>query len=115
MRLLQILKRPPWRTIVPGCSLLLALLAAYFIWHPGLDIRDGRHDRGRNGIWISHAWLGGDEWFKKNGKTNDLQRFRDATRIKELAARLRQHHFPDVSPHLSPGEPDGSLPPVDAA
>ena len=115
MTLPQTLRRPPWRTIIPGCSLLLAFWVGYLLWTPGLDVRDGRHDRGRNGIWLSHGWLGGDAWFVQNGKTNEISRYRDPGRIHELAGRLRRHHITDVFPHLCPAEPDGNLPPVDAA
>jgi len=114
MNILQSMKRPPWRTIVPGCCLLLAFWSGYLLWRPGLDVRDGRHDRGHNGIWLGHGWLGGDDWFIRNGKTNEFARFRDPARIRELAAQLRRHHISDVFPHLCPAEPDGSLPSVDA-
>lgn len=114
MNIWQKTKRPPWRTIIPGCGLLLAICAAYLLWRPGLDVRDGRHDRGRNGIWLGHGWLGGDDWFIKNNKTNELTRFRDPARIRELAERLRRHHITDVFPHLCPAEPDGELPSVNA-
>lgn len=87
----------------------------YLLWHPGLDVRDGRHDRGNNGIWLSHGWLGGDDWFVRNGKTNEMQHYRDPGRIRELADRLRRHHITDIFPHLCPAELDGSLPPVNAA
>jgi hypothetical protein len=109
------LKRPPWRTVSVGVGLLLALWVAYGLWSPGLDIRDGRHDRGRNGIWLSHGWLGADEWFVRNSKTNEFTRYRDATLVQELAAKLRRHHITDVFPHLCPAEPDGRLPAVDEA
>lgn len=110
----RFIKRPPWRTIIPGCVLLAALWVGYWLWSPGLNVRDGRHDRGRNGIWLGHGWLGGDDWFVRYGKTNEFARFRDPARIRELATQLRRHHITDVYPHLCPAEPDGTLPPVDS-
>ena len=86
----------------------------YHTWQPGLVIKDGRHDRHANGIWIGHGWLGGDQWFIENHKTNQFARFRDPKRIEELAQKLRTHHITDVYPHLCPTEFDGSLPPIDA-
>ena len=37
--------------------LLLLLVGAlfYVLWPTGRDLPDGRHDRGRNGIWIAHG------------------------------------------------------------
>ncbi len=87
----------------------------YWFWNPGLDIRDGRHDRGRNAIWLAHGWLGGDEWFTRYGKTNEFERYRNPSRIRELATKLRRHHITNVFPHLCPANVDGSLPPVNAA
>lgn len=105
--------RPPWRTIL----LLAALLAAggifWAVWTPGLALEDGRHDRGRNGIWLSHGWLGADAWFK--GREGDIPRFREPAAIEALAARLRDAHITDAFPHLAPAEADGSLPPADDA
>jgi hypothetical protein len=115
MNLWRNMKRPPWRTVIPGCSLLLVLPFGYLLWAPGLDVRDGRHDRSRNGIWLSHGWLGGDDWFIRHRKTNEFIRYRDPARIRELAEKLRSHHITDVFPHLCPAEPDGKLPAVDAA
>jgi hypothetical protein len=112
---LKILIRPPWRTVCAAAILLVAGWTGWWLWTPGLDVRDGRHDRGRNGIWLGHGWLGADEWFVQNGKTNQLARFRDPGQIAQLATRLRQHHIADVFPHLCPVGPDGKLPPVDAA
>lgn len=111
----QTLKRPPWRTVVPGGCLLLALGLGYLLWQPGTDIRDGRHDRGRNAIWLGHGWLGGDDWFTRNMKTEQMPRFRDSGRIAELATLLRDHHVTDVFPHLCPADMDGGLPTVHAA
>ena len=107
-------QRLPWRTVTAGAGLLLTLFVGYLSWSPGLDVQDGRHDRRRNGIWLSHGWLGADAWFIRYGKTNQLARYRDATHIRELAALLRLHHITDVFPHLCPAESDGRLPPVDS-
>ena len=114
MSLWQKIKRPPWRTIVPGCGLLLVLIGAYLLWSPGMDVCDGRHDRRQNGIWISHGWLGDDSWFTRNGKTNELDRYRNREAIQSLAAKFREHHITDVFPHLCPADVDGTIPPVDA-
>jgi len=107
--------RPPWRTVVPGCGLLLAMWLVYLLWSPGLDVRDGRDDRGRNGIWLSHGWLGDDRWFIQNGKSNELHNFRSPESIRTLAVKLHRNHITDVFPHLCPAEIDGSLPEVDEA
>jgi hypothetical protein len=113
MNMCLFLKRPPWRTVVPGTALLVAFWLGSFMWTPGLDIRDGRHDRERNALWLSHGWLGGDEWFVRNGKTNEYARYREPKSISELADKLRRHHITDVFPHLCPAEPDGRLSQVD--
>lgn len=98
-----------------ACALLLILGLVYLLWSPGLDVRDGRHDKGHNGIWVSHGWLAGDEWFLRNGKTKELGNYREAKNINALAARLREYHVTDVFPHLCPVDPDGKLPVLDAA
>ncbi|MFN7141416.1 MAG: hypothetical protein ACK4UN_18975 [Limisphaerales bacterium] len=108
------LKEPPWRTIVPGCGFLILLFVAFSIWSPGKDIRDGRHDLGQNGIWLGHGWLGGDEWFTKHNKTDQITRFRELSNIQALANNLRLHRITDVFPHLCPATIEGELPPVDA-
>jgi len=110
----QAVKRPPWRTVVPAAALLLAGLIAYLIWSPGRDVTDGRHDRGRNGIWLQHGWLGHDSWFSENGKTDRISHFRSAQTIRELAKTLRRHHVTDVFPHLCPTTTTGEVMPVDA-
>ena len=107
------LTQPPWRTIVPACFLLLCVVFGYCLWTPGKDIRDGRHDRRQNGIWIGHGWLGADEWFAKNNKSEQINSFRNPENIAALAKKLSAHHITDVFPHLCPAGEDGSLPPVD--
>jgi hypothetical protein len=109
------LKRPPWRIVLPGLALLAAVWLGYLFWHPGLDIRDGRHDRGHNAIWLAHGWLGGNDWFVRHGKTNELSKYHDPQNLRRLADKLRRHHITDVFPHLCPAELDGRLPAMDAA
>ena len=115
MTLLQKVRQPPWRTIVPALLIVGCLAVAWISWRPGLVITDGRHDRGQNGIWIGHGWLGADEWFIRYGKTNQLASFRSSERIAALAARLRDHGITDVFPHLCPAVELGNLPPADDA
>ena len=102
------------RRVVTGFLVFAgSAVLAYMLWRPGLDIRDGRHDRGKNAIWLAHGWLGGDEWFTRNHKTNEIGRYRDPNRIRELAKKLRRCGITDVFPHLCPAEAAGKLPPVD--
>ncbi len=114
MNLWSKLKQPPWRTIVPGACVVLLVPVGYAVWSPGLDVRDGQNDRGQNGIWISHGWLGDDGWFIRNGKTNELNRYRTKESVHALAAKLRAHHITDVFPHLCPADIEGPIPAVDA-
>ncbi|HOX06787.1 MAG TPA: hypothetical protein PK280_10310 [Planctomycetota bacterium] len=88
-------------------------MLAYALWLPGLDVTDGRHDLGHNGIWIQHGWLGDDAWFERNGKAARRTEFRSRESVEALADRLRRHGITDVFPHLCPCTSDGSLPPVD--
>ena len=53
---------------------------------------------GHNGIWLSHGWLGADEWFIKNGKTNLFNFYRDPGHVRELAAKLHRHQITDLFP-----------------
>ncbi|MEX0776537.1 MAG: hypothetical protein WD042_12605 [Phycisphaeraceae bacterium] len=46
------------RAMVIVLAISIAALPAYMLWQPGQVVTDGRHDRGTNGIWLSHAWLG---------------------------------------------------------
>lgn len=91
-------------------GVVIALCVAYALWTPGADRTDGRHDRGRNGVWLGHGWIGADVWFTRNGR--DPRRFRDPSAVVALAARLRAHGVTELYPHLCPMEGD-SLPPHD--
>jgi hypothetical protein len=100
-------------------ALLLVIIAlpalAYWIWTPGADLRDGRHDRGRNGLWLGHGWLGADDWFIRNGKQNEFEKFRTTRALDDLSDLCTRNGITDLFPHLCPCGPDGSLSPVDAA
>lgn len=88
------------------------IVAAYFIWSPGRQVRDGRHDLRKNGIWIQHGWLGHNSWFSKYNKNKSL--FRDADKIKELAGLFADHGIKYVFPHLCPCRKDGTIAEVDS-
>jgi hypothetical protein len=107
------LKRPPWRTIVLLAAVLGAALVAYALWEPGRVVTDGRHDLGRNAVWIAHGWLADDGWFARHGKADHKSDFRDPARIRRLADRLRRHRIRDVFPHLCPADSSGFIPDVD--
>jgi hypothetical protein len=102
------------RRIISILAIVLGLITlAYVLWRPGLDLRDGRNDRGSNAIWLAHGWLGADEWFNSNNKTNQFVRYRHPTNVAALAEKLRAHHITDVYPHLCPATAEGRLPAVD--
>jgi hypothetical protein len=115
VNILKTVLRPPWRTIISGALLIGILFGCYAVWRPGLDVQDGRHDLGKNGIWLGHGWLAADSWFIENEKTNEIAKFRDQASIRALAELLRQHHIKDVFPHLCPSTPFGKLPEIDDA
>lgn len=106
-------RRPPWRTIVPSVLLALAGALAWGLWSPGKDVRDGRHNRGRNGLWLAHGWIGADDWFTANLKTHQIPQYRDETQVKHLIERAKRHGITDLFPHLCPADFDGVIPPVD--
>lgn len=113
MSLFQKIRKPPWRTIVPGCTLLLTIVAVYHLWTPGLDVQDGRDDRKHNGIWLGHQWFAADSWFRENGKGGQAHSYRDPQVIRNLAVLLRSNHITDIFPHLCPADPFGKLPDSD--
>ena len=104
---------PSGRRILIWIVVLGLPFLAFRLWSPGLELRDGRHDKRTNGIWIQHGWLGDDGWFERNQR--DKTKFRDPAAAKNLAALFSEHGVRYVFPHLCPCEPDGTLPPVDAA
>jgi hypothetical protein len=108
---LPYLKRPPWRTILLLLAIIGLLDLVYVTWSPGERVRDGRHDRRTNGVWIQHGWLGDDLWFQRYRKDQTL--FRDDQKVQELADLLASHGVRYVFPHVCPCDPNGKIAPVD--
>ena len=101
--------------LLPSVVLLGAAAIAYGVWTPGHDVTDGRHDRGRNAIWLQHAWLGADEWFARQQPPKRAADFRDPVAVRHLADWLGAQHITDVFAHVAPASRSGDLPAVDAA
>jgi len=108
-------KRSLLRGIIKRLTFLAVVGLAWLLWNPGDEIRDGRHDRRENGLWLAHGWMGGEEWFTRNNKESEKPRYRSDEALKSLAARLQAHGISDVFPHLCPAEAGGKLPAVDDA
>jgi Glycosyl hydrolases family 18 len=100
------------RNVLRGLSVAFLLAGtAYMLWSPGATVTDGRHDRGTNGLWLQHGWLGDDAWFAE--RKRDPNAFRSTEAIAGLAATLRENGITDVFPHLCPANLDGTLPGLD--
>ena len=99
----------------PACVRVAALaLAVSLLAGCGSGAPDGRYDRGRNGLWLQHGWLGHDSWFHRYKKTHLKEDFRDPERVREMLSRdLQSLHFTDVFPHLAPTDREGRIQPVD--
>ncbi len=94
-------------------AVLLAPMLGYLLWSPGVEVDDGRHDRGTNGVWMSHRWLGDDGWFNENSGTAQREMYRDPVYIGETFAALADRGVIDLMPHLCPCDGRGNLPAVD--
>jgi hypothetical protein len=108
-----VIQHPWWRVLLLGAAVLLTVALAYGVWSPGLEITDGRHDRGRNALWLQHGWLGADDWFVRHDRLERRGGFRSVEHIAQLAALLRRNGIADVFPHVAPAGQSGRLPPVD--
>lgn len=100
------------RTLLLTAAILLLMAVGYWLWTPGADLRDGRHDRGRNGLWLAHGWLGADQWFVQYGKQAQYAKYRSPEALKGLADLCAANHLTDLFPHLCPCELNGALPAV---
>lgn len=91
--------------------LLIGPLLAYAVWSPGVETTDGRFDRGRNGLWLAHGWLGGTDWFVRNDKPREP--FESPAALDRLGRTCRENGVAFVYPHLCPADAAGSLPECD--
>ncbi|MGW1889750.1 hypothetical protein ACWCP6_05715 [Streptomyces sp. NPDC002004] len=76
--------------LVPTLTAAVALRLAY-----AGDVGDGTRTRGKDAIWLGHAWLDGRK---------------DNADLAELAGRLRGTGLHDLYVHAGPLEHDGTLP-----
>jgi hypothetical protein len=104
-----------WRFAAVTLGLCAAAIITWFCWTPGLDVRDGRHDRRTNAIWMQHGWLGDDAWFERNNRMEKKDSFRSSEHLQQVADLMRAHHIAYVFPHLCPAQPDGSAAVSDVA
>jgi hypothetical protein len=104
---------PSRRRAILLLAFLALPLATWILWSPGTDVRDGRHDRRANAIWMQHGWLGDDAWFARYGMSS--AHFRIPSVIARTAADFKSRHIRFVYPHLCPAQPDGSIAPSDSA
>ena len=86
-RIRKILKSVCRIILAAGCIVACAILG-YALWSPGSGIADGRFDRGQNGIWLGHGWLGHNSWFRLYRK--DSGEFRTEEAIRKLFDRLKE-------------------------
>ena len=95
------------RRLWAGLAALFCLVCfAHWRWQPGLTIRDGRDNLGRNAIWLGHGWLGADSWF---GSETEKTRFRSISNIEQLARKCRENGIRDLYPHLAPTQDSGAV------
>ena len=113
MRRWQKVNRIPWRAYAVAASVFA--IAAWWLWSPGMDVRDGRDDRGRNGLVLDAGWIADDAWFSKNGGDEAKARYRDAIVVRDLVRKAREHRVADVFVALPPPDAEGRLVGRDAA
>lgn len=99
----------PWKRLAILAVLLALSCVGYLLWSPGDRQTDGRYDRGSNGIWLQHGWIGDDAWFARYDKNDRKPDFRDEEKLRALAQTLRAHHITELFPHLAPCSPSGAL------
>lgn len=106
-----------WQKIIRNRKLWLALaivaLLCVLLRTPGTDLRDGRHDRGRNGLALCAAWIADDPWFDATGRASDKSRYREGT--AELGRAIRENHIAEVFLEIPPPDGEGALHGLDAA
>ncbi|MCX4764737.1 glycoside hydrolase family 18 protein [Streptomyces sp. NBC_01275] len=92
-------RRRRWRRA--GLALVLVLLAPLVVVQVALGVNylgdpaDGTYTRGRDAVWLGHAWVDG-----RKGEAD----------VRALAGRLRDTGMRDLYVHAGPLEHDGTLP-----
>ncbi len=109
------MKRFARRLIIALATFFLVSFLAYTLWQPGLEVRDGSHDKGRNAVWMQHGWVGDDAWFTNNNRTSKKPQFRGSAPIRKMIATMRANRVTDLYLHLCPTQSDGSIMGVDHA
>lgn len=96
--------KPTLRGPIAGAVFLamVALAGLFWLHSPGLDVRDGRDDRGRNGIALCTPWIAADT-------TPPPPPLGDLTRP------IRDHHIAELYLQLPPPNADGVLTGIDFA
>ena len=105
--------RPPWRTIYGGLLFLMGLWVAWICYSPGLVVVDGRHDLGRNGLWVQHGWLGDDAWFERQDGRVAKEAFRRDEELSAFASKLQANGIRYVYPHVCPCRSNGEIAAID--
>lgn len=93
--------KPTLRGPLAGAAFLAIVALASLLWlrSPGLDVRDGRHDRARNGIALGSAWIAGDS---------------PPSTLGTLTGPIREHHLAEIYLQLPPPGADGLLTGIDS-
>ncbi len=107
MRRWQQVNRIPW--LASAALLVAALGLAAWRWAPGLDVRDGRDDRGRNGIAIGMQWIADDAWFDRHQPPVDRARCRDPLFAGRFARALRENHVTELFIGIPAPDADGAI------
>jgi hypothetical protein len=89
-------------------SASIVLILVYAIWSPGFDPKQVPLNRHTNGIWMSHGWIGDDQWFKRNQR--EPNRYHSPESLSRLKTLITDLDIVYLYPHLSPALTDGSLP-----
>ena len=88
--------------IVLSVLAVLVLAGLLILRSPGLDVRDGRNDRGHNGLALGASWVAGDAAHA-------------SVEIGELARAIREHHIAELYLQLPAPNADGALTGFDSA
>ena len=94
--------KPTSRGPLAGAIFLAVVALAGLLWlrPPGLDVRDGRDDRGHNGIALPASWIASDQ---------------PASALGDLTRPIRDHHIAEIYLQIPPPNPDGTLAIIDSA